>query len=348
MNKFARAFLLAYVANVALMNGVDAAAVTTSKFTVEPSVQQRLEDKVQESSEFLSKINIVPVDEMKGEVLGLGVGGTIAGRTNTAAGNRRVGIDPTGLSSHTYECKQTNFDTALKYAKLDMWAKFKDFEVRIQRAILQRCSLDRILIGFNGVNAAVATNRVTYPKLQDVNYGWLYHIRQDAPERVLDEVEDGKVAGKVTYGTDGDYATLDALVWDAKQSLIAEHAREDTGLVVIVGGALLHDKYFPMINKSEDPTEQIARDVIMSTKRLGGLAAYQVPGFPANTILITRFDNLSIYYQDGKRRRHIKDEPELDQITDYQSSNEAYVIEDYDYIALVENIQLNDLDPEDP
>ena len=67
----------------------------------------------------------------------------------------------------------------------------------------------------------------------------------------------------------------------------------------------------------------------------GGLRAVRVPGFPAGKVFITRLDNLSIYYQDGKRRRMVKDEPELDQVTDYQSSNEAYVIEDLEGACLV-------------
>jgi P2 family phage major capsid protein len=339
MKNATRLLFTAFVSQLALLNSVDAAVVTTSKFTVDPSVQQTLETRMQESSEFLNQINIVPVDEMKGEKLGLGVSGTIAGRTNTAAGNRRVGVDPTALDSHGYECKQTNFDTALRYAKLDMWAKFSDFETKIRDVILRRQALDRILIGFNGTSAAAATDRVANPLLQDVNIGWLQKMRVENAARVMDEGAD--VAGKVTYGThaSADYVTLDALVWDAHQTLLAEWAKDDTELVAIVGSDLLHDKYFPMINKSEDPTEQIARDIIMSTKRLGGLRAVRVPGFPAGKVFITRLDNLSIYYQDGKRRRMVKDEPELDQITDYQSSNEAYVIEDLEGACLIENIQ---------
>ena len=195
------------------------------------------------------------------------------------------------------------------------------------------------MIGFNGTSAAAATNRGTNPLLQDVNIGWLQKMRVENEARVLDEGAD--IVGKVTYGThaSADYVTLDALVWDAHQTLLAEWAKDDTELVAIVGSDLLHDKYFPMINKSEDPTEQIARDVIMSTKRLGGLQAVRVPGFPAGKVFITRLDNLSIYYQDGKRRRMVKDEPELDQVTDYQSSNEAYVIEDLEGACLVENIE---------
>ncbi len=46
-----------------------------------------------------------------------------------------------------------------------------------------------------------------------------------------------------------------------------------------------------------------------------------------------------IYWQEGARRRHLKDEPEYDRVADYQSSNDAYVIEDFGAAALVENIE---------
>lgn len=339
MKNSTRARFTAMVSQIALLNAIDPAVATTSKFTVDPSVQQKLEQRMQESSEFLGKINVVPVDEMSGELLGLGVSGTIAGRTNTGAGNRRNGIDPSALDQRGYACKQTNFDVALSYAKLDMWAKFPNFETMWRDNNLRRQALDRILIGFNGTSAAAATDRGANPLLQDVNIGWLEKQRVENAARTLDEGSD--VAGKVTYGThaSADYVTLDALVWDAKESLLAEWAKNDTELVAIVSGDLLHDKYFPMINQAEAPTEELARDIIMSTKRLGGLPALRVPGFPNGTVFITRLDNLSIYYQDGKRRRLLKDEPEYDRVTDYQSSNEAYVIENLEYAALIENIQ---------
>ncbi len=332
----------AMVSQIALLNGIDASIVQSTKFTVEPSVQQTLEQRMQDSSAFLSMINIAPVDEMQGALIGLGIGSTIASRTNTAGGNRRVGIDPSAMDERGYECKQTNFDVAMRYVKLDMWAKFPNFETLWRDNIVQRIALDRILIGFNGTSAAAATNRATNASLQDVNIGWLQKMRLENAARVMDEGAD--VVGKVTYGSDpdADYVTLDALVYDAKETLLAEWAKNDTELVVLVGSDLLHDKYFPMINSDEKPTEQLARDVIMSTKRLGGLPAMRVPGFPNGTVFITRPDNLSIYYQDGKRRRLIKDEPELDQVTDYQSSNEAYVIENLEYACLVENIEAHD------
>ena len=47
----------------------------------------------------------------------------------------------------------------LTYAKLDLWAKFQDFQVRIRDAIVKRQALDRIMIGFNGVKRAKTSNR---------------------------------------------------------------------------------------------------------------------------------------------------------------------------------------------
>ena len=79
----------AYLSRVAELNGIDAGDVS-KKFTVEPSVTQTLMNTMQESSDFLTRINIVPVSEMKGEKIGIGVTGSIASTTDTAGGSRRT------------------------------------------------------------------------------------------------------------------------------------------------------------------------------------------------------------------------------------------------------------------
>ncbi|MDP1978304.1 P2 family phage major capsid protein, partial [Undibacterium sp.] len=58
------------LARLSELNGVDDA---TKTFSIAPTVQQKLETKIQESSEFLSKINIIGVTEMEGEKLHLGI-----------------------------------------------------------------------------------------------------------------------------------------------------------------------------------------------------------------------------------------------------------------------------------
>ena len=322
-----------YQQRIAQLNGV---TDPTKTFTAEPSVQQTLETKMQESSEFLGRINLIPVDELKGEKIGLGVGSTIASRTDTTTKSRQPRSVGT-LDADGYECRKTDFDTFVKYQQLDAWAKFPDFQTRLANAILQRQALDRITIGFNGTSAAADTDRAAHPLLQDVNIGWLQQYRTHAPARVMDH---GAVAGKVSIGgAAGDYKNLDALVFDAITLLDPWYQRSPE-LVVLTGRELIHDKYFPLVNRDQAATDTLATDVILAQRRIGGLQTFDVPYIPAGTLLITSFANLSLYWQVGGRRRHIVEEPQNDRITNYESSNDAYVVEDYGFGAVVENIEV--------
>ena len=326
MRNDTRKLLNSYLATQATLNGI---ASAVSQFTVQPSVQQKLETKLQESSAFLSKINIIGVDELKGEKIGLSITRPVASRTDTSADGTRKTVDPTTLGKEGYECVQVNYDTHIRYAKMDAWAKFKDFQTRISGAIVERCALDRIMIGFNGTSAAATTNLTNNPLLQDVAKGWLQHIRENAAQRVM---------SGLTWGhDDADYKTLDGLVYDAVQLLDPVH-QDDPNLVAIVGRDLMHDKLFPLVDGQDAPTEQLAADIVISQKRLGGLPAVKVPYFPTGTVLITTLDNLSIYYQNGSRRRHVKDVPERDRVETYESSNDAWVVEDFGLCALIEGI----------
>ena len=322
-----------FTGQVAKLNAITSAMV---QFNVQPSVQQTLETKMQESVAFLSMINMVPVDELKGQKVGIGISSTIAGRTNTDSKDRQPN-NPAALYDHNYECAQTNYDTMIGYAQLDSWAKFPDFQVRIRDAIITRQGLDRIMIGWHGTSAAPDTDRNANPLLQDVNIGWLKHIRTDAPAQVMSEGTEG--SGKIYVDVaDGDYKNLDALVFDAVNELIKPWFQDDTELVVICGRKLLSDKYFPIINDASDNQNKLAGQVLVSQKQIGGLKAVRVPFFPEDALLITKLSNLSIYWQDGARRRHIEEEPKRNRIVNYESSNDAYVVEDYDCVALVENI----------
>jgi P2 family phage major capsid protein len=333
----------AYLQQLARLNGV-AVTELASKFTVEPSVSQTLEDEIQQSAAFLTLVNVMGVAEQSGQLLGLGVGSTIAGTTDTTTKEREP-TDPTLMADVEYKCEQTNFDTVLTYAKLDLWAKFQDFQVRIRNAIVKRQALDRIMIGFNGVKRAKTSSRAENVLLQDVNKGWLQKIREDAPDNVLGikTADDGTVTIEpVKVGKGGLYANLDALVMDAVNELIDPIFQDDDELVVVCGRELLSDKYFPLVNKEQDNSEKIAADLIISQKRMGGLQAVRAPYFPANAVLITRLDNLSIYWQEDTRRRSVIDNPKRDRIENFESVNEAYVVEDYRCAALVENITIGD------
>lgn len=335
MQNATRKLYTALLIHLATLNGVASAAET---FTVDPTIQQKLEKAIQESSAYLSLINMIGVTEKSGATLKLGASGPIASRTNTATTDRNP-RDISSLANRTYDCTKTDFDTAIPYALLDAWAKFPNFQTLLRDVIVKQQALDRLMIGWNGTSIAVATNLADNPLLQDVNKGWLQHLREDAPARVMSTGT--AQAGEVRVGPGGDYENLDALVFDVVQ-LMDPWYQEDTSHRVHLGRKLMHDKYFPKINQKQGAQDELASQLLVAQKSVGGLQGLVVPYFPANSLLITRPDNLSIYYQDGGRRRSIQDEPKRDRIANYESSNDAYVVEDYGAAVLVENITLGD------
>ncbi|WP_294325345.1 phage major capsid protein, P2 family [uncultured Sphingomonas sp.] len=339
----------AYTAQIGKLNGI---TDPSRSFSVTPAVAQTLRAKLKLTSDFLSRINIVPVVAQEGAKVGVGVKGTIASRTDTRAKDRQPKY-PGDLDEANYRCEKTDFDTLIRYETLDAWAHQPNFQPLIRDAIVAAKGIDIITIGFNGTHVAKDTDPVAYPLLQDVNIGWLQHIRLEAAERVMDagevkpHVRNG--AGVLTtkgaiyvgagdVGVNVDYVNIDAVVYDAIE-LLHENYREDVDLVVIVGRDLVHDKYFSIVNAAGDKaTEQLARDVLLSDKKIGGLQAVRVPKFPRNALLITTLDNLSVYEQIGSERRKIEDNAKRDQIENYESVNHAYVVEDMGKVALVENI----------
>ncbi|CAM7285748.1 Capsid protein [Escherichia coli] len=201
------------------------------------------------------------------------------------------------------------------------------------------------MAGFNGVKRAETSDRNSNPMLQDVAVGWLQKYRNEAPARVMSKVtdEEGRTTSEVIrVGKGGDYVSLDALVMDATNNLIEPWYQEAPDLVVIVGRQLLADKYFPIVNKEQDNSEMLAADVIISQKRIGNLPAVRVPYFPADAMLITKLENLSIYYMDDSHRRVIVENPKLDRVENYESMNIDYVVEDYAAGCLVEKIKVGD------
>ena len=313
--------------------GVDRAS---KMFSVDPSVAQELNDAITAKADFLERINIVPVSEIKGEKVFIGVNGPVTGRTNTKTTDRQA-KDASALENTTYELVDTQSDVGLPYAKIDAWAKFPDFQDRYSAAVQKRIAQDRIVIGFHGTIAAIQTDLEANPKLQDVNKGWLQQLREQAPQQVLKE---GATPGKVTLGAGGDYANLDALVHDTKQ-MVDEILREDGDLVAIIGTDLLAaDKAKLYTKQGDTPTEKERIENAQVIATYGGLPAFSVPNFPVNAVLVTSWDNLSIYFQDTSWRKQTVDNPKRSRVEDYNSRNEGYVIEQMEKIALTENVEL--------
>ena len=310
--------------------------LSSKMFSVEPSIAQELNDAITAKADFLQRINVIPVTEIKGEKVFIGVSGPVTGRTNTKTTDREA-KDASELDNSTFELSSTESDVGLPYAKIDAWAKFPDFHQRYSAAVQKQIALDRIMVGFHGVKAAAQTDIEAYPMLQDVNKGWLQQLREQAPQQVLKE---GKAAGKVTLGLDGDYANLDALVHDTKQ-MVDERLRDGGDLVAIIGSDLLAaDKAKLYAKQGDVPTEKERIEDAQVIATYGGLPSFSVPFFPVNAVLVTSWDNLSIYFQDSSWRKQTVDNPKRSRVEDYNSRNEGYVIEQLEKIALTENVEL--------
>ncbi|WP_236181531.1 phage major capsid protein, P2 family [Pseudomonas sputi] len=310
--------------------------LASKMFSVEPSIAQELNDAITAKSDFLQRINVIPVTEIKGEKVFIGVSGPVTGRTNTKTTDR-VAKDASALDNSTYELSSTESDVGLPYAKIDAWAKFPDFHQRYSAAVQKQIALDRIMVGFHGEKAAAQTDIEAFPMLQDVNKGWLQQLREQAPQQVLKE---GKTPGKVTLGPGGDYENLDALVHDTKQ-MVDERLRDAGDLVAIIGSDLLAaDKAKLYAKQGDTPTEKERIEDAQVIATYGGLPSFSLPFFPVNAVLVTSWDNLSIYFQDSSWRKQTVDNPKRSRVEDYNSRNEGYVIEQLEKIALTENVEL--------
>ena len=306
------------------------------QFNVEPSIAQELNDKITERADFLERINVVPVTEIKGEKVMFGVNGPVTSRTNTKTTDREA-KDVSDLNGLPYELFSTESDVALPFAKIDSWAKFPDFADRYSAAVQKQIALDRIMIGWHGVSAAVQTDLVAHPMLEDVNKGWLQHAREQIPAQVLKQ---GAVAGKITLGEGSDYENLDALVHDVKQ-MIDPVFRDAGDLIAIIGSDLLAaDKAKLYSKQAGTPTEKERIEGAQVIATYGGLPSFVVPHFPTNAVVVTSWDNLSIYFQDSSWRRHLIENPKRSQVEDYNARNEGYVIEQLEKFAAAEKVEL--------
>ncbi|HEF0123276.1 phage major capsid protein, P2 family [Citrobacter youngae] len=334
-----------YMQRQAQLSGVTVSNLT-KRYSVDPSVQQRLENAAKESTELTQKINVIGVDDQEGDKVLVDTTGPIA-RTNSSSDGvkRRNPVSPHELAARRYRCEQVNYDTFISYSQLDAWSAHADFQARVSQQIARQIALDRIMIGFNGTSHALISDFAANPLLQDVNTGWMEQIRKHAAARVMSDVTistrdmDNKVTAK------GQYGNPDALVQDVRSSLLDEWHKDAPDLVVLMGRDLFNTLRLPLINamSTTNPnTELMAGQLIISSRFIGGLPVYLAPFFPKDAMLITSFSNLSIYFQKGSLRRLMKEEPEYNRIATYQSMNDAYVVEDYGKSALIQGIKFAD------
>lgn len=314
----------------------------SEQFAATVPMAQSLNDAIQEADDFLQRITIIPVTDIKGEILRMSIFDTIAGRKTLTGDQRRHPQLAGAPDGRQYECSKTNFDVGFLYALLDNWARYKDFQQRYMSAVYRRIALDRILIGIYGESVAANSDRVANPKLQDVNTGWLYDLKTNMPSHYF-KGTGAEGAEKIIIGSDAGatYKNVDQMVYDIGM-LIPKHYRTGREVAIIGQGLVAHDMNKVLGAHAETPTEKVNFQIL--GKSYGGYTSVLVPQFPDNGLLITDPANLHIYVQSSSVRRQAKDEPEFDRVADYISQNEAYRIGELNSVAAIEadNVELQD------
>lgn len=284
-----------------------------------------LQKSIQNQSNLLSHINVKATKKPSGSADFFDLVNPIAGKTDTRHHSR---IPKTGFNPSDYACQYTNYDVALPFATIDAWTDAsknqEDFNRQAKTSIERRIALDRIMVGFNGTSSAAHSDLTTNSRLQDINKGWLQIIREQAP---------AQVAADLQYGADQAQPSLGRLLRHAVNSRLSDGLRDDPLLVAIVGADLLPD---PLAQASTD--DKRLPDLVFHQQRQGGMRAASAAFFPGNAVLITRLDNLSLYFNVNSHRLHCEDEPNLDQIALYQQTAEAFVIENLSACLLLDNV----------
>lgn len=314
---------------------------TRHAFAVTEPLETRLNSAIQDSSQFLQRITMLPVTDRKGQALKLGIYKPLAKRTNTINRDRETTpmSPPDGIE---YECKLTEFDISFSYDLLDAWARYDNFMDMYMQQVYRRIALDRILVGWHGESVAIWTDLNANPNLQDINKGWIHLLKTHKAEHYLTESSSG--TGKITLGSGGSYKNLDCLVYDIYCMIpIAQRSGSE---VAIVGEKLIaNDMGKALAAYAQRPTEK--KDIAILDKAYGGLTSITVPGFFDTGVVVTDTENLSLYFQAGRTRRKMADYPRRNRVEDFISSNDAYMIENLEGIAAIEanNLEFMDSEP---
>jgi P2 family phage major capsid protein len=332
--------LLAFSVMMASMAKTYGVEDVSKDFTVTPEIQQTLQTKITDSADFLKQINMLLVEQIKGEKILGAVNNVPGSRTDTSTTGERTPANILALTSQLFECFKTDFDVALRYSTIDAWAKFPDFAQRYSEWVMKQRALAMIMVGWNGESAAADTDADANPLGQDVNIGWYELIRNYNTGSQF--VEEGvALSGDINIGPAGDYVNIDSAAYDLKMMIDAKYR---TDLVVIIGEELMADeraKAYAALGAT--PTEKEKLELQAVARTFGGMPAVDnIPYFPGRGLMVTSLKNLSIYQQEGSQRRSVVDNAKKDQVEDYNCANIGYVIENEEACAALEfkNVKL--------
>lgn len=327
LNPLAAACLTQYSAQVLSNAG---APEGTKQFNLTPPMETKLRQAIMMADAFLNMVALLPVQQIKGQVVDVGNDGLSTGR---AADRFSVEV---GQDGNTYELVKTDSGAHINWETMTQWANSgsKDEWLKMMKnAISRRFALDMLRVGFNGTSIAAITDPVANPLGQDVNKGWLTIVKEKKPEQVLESAK-LDASGK----TAGGYKNLDSLVQDLINTTIAPEHRQDPDLVVLVGSDLVAAEQHRLLESANTPTEHKAAQQLAKT--IAGKQAYTPSFFPATQVWVTNTKNLQILTQEGTQWRRQENNQDKLRFENNHIRMEGYAVGNMKKFAAIEAVEV--------
>ncbi|WP_330959055.1 phage major capsid protein, P2 family [Photobacterium sp. 53610] len=333
LNALSTGYLMEFCATTVTAAGAQAGS---RMFNITPPMETKLRQAIMQSHAFLGMISLLPVQQIKGQVIDVGSDGLSTGRSADGRFSVEVGQD-----GNEYELTKTDSGAHIDWETMTQWANSGqkgEWLKLMQNAISRRFALDMIRVGFNGVSIASPTNPQANPLGQDVNKGWLTIVKEKAAEQVLPAAQldpTGKTAGA--------YKNLDSLVQDLINTTIAPEHQEDPDLVVLVGSELVAAEQHRLLEAAETPTEHKAAQSLAKT--IAGKQAYKPPFFPKTGIWVTNLKNLQILTQTGTQWRNQKNNEDKLRFESNHIRMEGYAVGNMHKFAAIEDVTVVEPEP---
>lgn len=322
----------------AAMNKLYSVKDCTEKFSIQPAVQQRLEDEMLGSNRFLSLISNHLREQLKGQKVLMGVNGPISRRTPNRGPRRPT--DPLRLKQLKYSMEYIERDVELAWTKVDSWGgSFKDFYKRFRRHVIHQRSNDILMTGWNGQFYEETTDPEVFTKLQDNNVGWIQHMINVCPDNVLGLKPDGSI-DPIKVGEGGDFLNFEELVNYLLNDVISELHSERDDMSAIMGRELRNLQRATLYKNhgghTGEPTQNVLLDQVISQNTIAGCSIVQSAHFPLRSIMVTPLENISRYVQKGTARaKGPYDDHETKAIKDMLYQYESFQIEEVEACGVV-------------
>lgn len=323
---------------LAILHGIDPAVLMAGQmFTIAPEVQQRLESKLMQADPFLSKITNLLVDAIRGKKVLMNINEPVSRRT--AIRGPRQPVDKLKLLQQEYQMEYVERDVEMAWHKMDQWSgRFPEFFRRFMALCNKRRAQDVLITAWNGQFSEQLTDPVAFPKLQDVNVGWIQYLINVAPEKVLGLKPDGTV-DEIRVGEGGDYENMHELVHHLGETLIDPIHVDRTDINCITGRELIADrngKLYANWAGDKAPTEQRLLEAVITLQNYGERPIETSAFAPQRLVLLSPLDNISRYVQSGTvRAKPAYDDHDTKAVKDLLYLWESFQLEDLDCVAAV-------------